>query len=36
MSPYRERISIFPCNDIECLIVLDKVELTILILDEED
>jgi hypothetical protein len=31
-----ERILIFSCDGIECSIVLDKVELTILLLDEED
>jgi hypothetical protein len=31
-----EGVLIFLCDGIECLIVLDKVELTILLLDEED
>jgi hypothetical protein len=31
-----ERISIFSHDSVECLVVLDKAELTILLLDEED
>jgi hypothetical protein len=31
-----ERVSIFSHNGVECLVVLDEVELTILLLDEED
>jgi hypothetical protein len=31
-----ERVFIFSCNDIECSIVLDEAELTILLLDKED
>jgi hypothetical protein len=29
-------VSIFSCDGVECSIVLDEVELTILLLDEED
>jgi hypothetical protein len=31
-----KKVSIFSCDGVECSIVLDEVELTILLLDEED